>query len=510
MSSSQIIQRVTNFFSKKRLRSSNSIDELSNYVKLNDNSNNTELIHQSLVIQLQNNCLLASFPTELLIKIFQNLTLKEFLQICQTCQYFKEFIYKFFIYNKVDLKSPQSLNCFKKSIFKNKKFNKLALYVNDIKFSHPVKSTYNSDSINSLVIGSSSMYFKNTKDYIQILMEIISFLPNLQSITLYDITPGFHFPEWTSSLKVYAHEHNYYPMLRNLTLISESGWNIALRPNLLWSFGIIEELNLVNMIIDPNSLIKPKKLLTLSNDLGLLNKDLNGDNFINNFDNISNYNDSNKVFSPIKTLTLTSCSITSTSYNELMKYFQNVRVLKLISMKSHFDILLSKFFINLQEFHIDLNSKCFGSYDGNESNIINVNNSNSNNSNNSNYGLFNSTFVPKFYLNYLKFESIFEKISRFEIKKISFINVSFTNLKPIDPENITDKDNNLVNTNFFKFLNSLIQFESIEFVMLRNYKMHQKRERKDWQELLYPCFSSINMVRVKDKDGAILFCKTGS
>lgn len=478
--SSPFIQKMSNLFSKKRRRSSSS------------STRSFDQYQKSLILQSSNSLLLMSLPVELLLKVFENLSQRDFLQLCLTCKYLNLFIYKYFLYNWVDIKSFGSLLSFKKTILKNKKTNKLPVFVNNIKFCHPIKSNSHVDKYAAFTYSSPLSSNRFTLDYIESLMELVAFLPNLQSIDIYDITPGFQFPEWTSSIKQYAHEHNYYPTLKKLSLASEAGWNIALRPNLLWPFGSIQELQLNNMIVDSQSLTKPVNLLTLcyQDENGLL---INNKMFNNELD-------MDLVYSPISSLGLSSCSIASNSYNMLFKYFQNVQILKLSSLKSFYDILLCLNFPNLREFHLDLNSKCFSCYDSIEFNSINVNNDNSN------YGYFNSVFVPKFYLNYEKFRNIIEKIqTNPKIEKILLTNVSFTNLKPVDPEDITNEDHNLVNTNLYKFLETLKNFEKIEFVMLKNYTLHQQRSKQDWGNLLEPCFNSRNTIRVKDRDMSLLF-----
>jgi len=428
---------------------------------------------------------LLGLPLELIFKIVQNLDKKEWLILCLTCRYFNEFINTFFLYHDVKLNHKDALIRFRKTISKHKKTNKLSTYVRNIEFCRPVKEETETETT-SIVGFSYSSYGKDSTTYISIMLEIISLLPNLSNISLTQISPGFQFPEWTSSLKTYAHEHNYYFTIRKLSLSSESGWNIALRPNLLWPFGLIEELQLTDMIIDSSSLLKPP-LLTVTNENGPL---------------ITKQPISltpPETWSPIRTLTLSSCSIASNGSRYLKGYFKQVNCLKLVHLKSHYDLLLSHYFPNLKFLSIDLNSKGFSLYTSNEANSINVDNFNSN------FAYFNSMFVPKFYINYLQFIDVIEKLP--QVEKISLINVSFTNLKPIDPENIEDVECSLVNNNLFKFLSYLARFQNVEFVMLKNYKLHQSRTREDWENLLYPCFAPNNSVKVKDRDGSVLFSR---
>lgn len=428
---------------------------------------------------------LIGLPIELIRKIVQNLEVKDWLNLCRSCKYFNQLVNKFFLYHDVKIKDIEKLIKFKKTLSKNKKTNILSLYVNKIEFIHPIKEKPN---IKTNIAGFQyeDYEYDRSETYIGLMLEVISFLPNISEIGLFDISPGFQFPEWSSTLKTYAHEHNYYPSIRTLRLSSKEESSIALRPNLLWSFGLIEELILDDIVIDSNSLAKPH-LLTVTNENGpFLNRyDLNFDN--------------SKTWSPIERLSLISCSIASNGTRHLEQYFKEVKTLKLLSLKSYYDILLSNCFPSLVELHIDLNSKCFSFYDQQEINSINSGNINSN------LAYFNSKFVPKFYLNYKKFVEILEKLPN-NVEKIYLINVSFTNIIPVDPEKDND-ETNLVNNNLFEFLDLLKQFNSIEFVLLRNYKLHQTRNYEDWENLLSPCFTPINSIRVKDKDGSVLFSR---
>lgn len=465
-----MIQRLQLFTKKRRLLFADK--------KTNNQS-------EQVPIEYSPNTLLG-LPLELLYKIVQNLDCKEWLILCLTCRYLHDFVDTFFLYHDVKLTHKETLIRFQKTISKNKKHNKLSLYVKDIEFCRPVKESAEVQTT-SIAGFEFSTAGGPSSGYISIMLEIISLLPNLSHITLTQISPGFQFPEWASSLKTYAHEHNYYPSLRKLSLSSESGWNIALRPNLLWPFGLIEELELTDMIIDSSSLMKPH-LLTVA--------DVNGPLITSKEIAI----DQSLTWSPIQSLTLSSCSIAGNGSRYLNPYFKQVSALKLVHLKSHYDLLLSHYFGNLKDLSIDLNSKGFSLYTPSEANAINVDNFNSN------FAYFNSMFVPKFYINYLKFNDVIEKLPI--VEKISLINVSFTNLKPVDPETgDLDPDSNLVNNNLFKFLTFLSKYQNVEFVMLKNYKLHQSRNRQDWELLLSPCFTPNNSVKVKDKDGSILFSR---
>lgn len=425
---------------------------------------------------------LLGLPMELLITIVKNLELKEWLRLARVCRYLQDVVDKFFLYHSVKLYNHESLRLFKKAVAKDKKRNLLSLYVHEIEFHRPVKDFYEDESI----AGFSFSTRPQEESYISLCLEVIALLPNLTDVSLLNISPGFAFPDWTSSLKTYAHEHNYYPTVRRLSLSSEAGWSISLRPNLIWPFGIIEELALSEMIIDSGSMLKPA-LLTVANEQGPL------------ISKAALKSQSITTWSPIKILSLTSCSIASNGSRYLAGYFREVHTLKLISMKSHYDILLSHCFPGLKSLFIDLNSRAFSLYSTTEASAINTANDNNN------YEYFNSKFVPKFYLNYTRFVDVMDKLPL--VSSISFINVSFTNIKPVSPEDVDNPDHNLVNTNSYVFFQSLQRFGMIEFIMLKNYKLHQSRTRSDWSDLLDPCFTSTNCVRVKDKDGSVLFSR---
>ncbi|CEP25019.1 unnamed protein product [Cyberlindnera jadinii] len=429
---------------------------------------------------------LLGLPMELLQKVLQNLELRDWLTLALVCRYLQEVVDKYFLYNNVRLLNESSLRLFKKAISRDKKRNLLSLYVHGIEFHKPVKSTQEQTSIAGFGFSSRP----DNDSYIALMVEVISLLPNLSCISVLQISPGFCFPEWTSTLKTYAFEHNYYPSIRKLTLSSQQGWSIALRSNLLWPFGLIEELCLVEMIIDSSSLKKPP-LLTVSNEEGPLISPLITKNALKM--------ESTVTWSPIKILSLASCSIANNASRFLAGYFRDVHTLKLVSMKSHYDVLLSNCFPNLRTLYIDLNSKAFSLYNASEASVINTSNANSN------FAYFNSQFVPKFYLNYNHFKEIMDKVP--VVDTIVLTNVSFSNVKPVDPEDITNEDHNIVNNNGYVFLKSLQRFGMVQFILLKNYKLHKTRTRDEWSELLKPCFSSTNCVRVKDKDGSVLYSR---
>jgi hypothetical protein len=432
---------------------------------------------------------LLGLPLELLRKIIQNIEVEDWLNLCLTCKYFNQIVNKFFLYQDVKIRTKEKLVKFRKSISKNKKTNLLSLYVSRIEFIKPIKELQqNTETSIGGFSYSDPQYTDKSESYIGLVLEVISLLPNLSDISFRHIAPGFQFPEWTSSLKTNAHEHNYYPSIRRLRLSSEPGWSISLRPNLLWPFGLIDELILYDMVIDSNSLAKPP-LLTVTNGNGPLRN------------RYALTSESNQTWSPVRALSISSCSIASNGSRYLEQYFKDVEVLKLISLKSHYDILLCHCFPSLKELYIDLNSKCFSLYDQQVEGSINVGN------NNSNYAYFNSKFVPKFYLNYPKFTDVLEKKLPTNIEKICLVNVSFTNITPVDPEDRDNLESDKVNNNLFHFLKSLVDFKCIDFIMLKNYKLHQSRTLKDWETLLWPCFSSTNSIRVKDKDGSVLFSR---
>lgn len=410
--------------------------------------------------QNTNRLLITSLPPELIRKILLNLNKNDLMALCFTSKDFYLNIVEWFLYRNVELFREFDLRLFLNTILNNPK---LAHYVKSIKFHNPLEEEEEEEKKH--ITPASNIISFNNELYVELLLSIISILPNLREVSILEIPSGFKFP--ITSL-------NTLRKLSKLTITCENDWSIPLRPNLLWSFGDIHELSLSNMLIDSNSLKDPNHP-----DTSPPHPDTSAKGFI----------------SPIKNLTLTSCSITSTGSKHLSTYFQNVETLQLIELNNYFDLLICKNFSNLKYLAIDLNSKCFSLYNLNEFNSINVGNFNSN------YSYYNSKFIPKFYLNYLKFKEFIEFLP--VVSKITLVNVSFSNLLPINP----NLEINLVNNNLFSFLKFLSNFNSIEFVLLKNYKIHQKRNRTDWKLLLGPCFTDKNMVQVKDKDGFILFSK---
>ncbi|KAH3673046.1 hypothetical protein WICPIJ_009932 [Wickerhamomyces pijperi] len=417
---------------------------------------------------------LINLPLEIILKIFQtiDITRTDLLQLSLSCKYLRLITYKFLLYRSVKLTSSSSLLLFLRTI-------------NEMRLLLPSSPSLFHGGLLSLVkeIEFHCPTDQESDEYISNLMcDIIYSLPNLQHVSLCDITGSVKLPS-----KRYGYSQGGGFKLRKLTISARQFSVILLRPDLLLPFGKVEELEIERMVIDSKSFFIPE------------NKAISEADDHDHFDSLST-----------TCVSLSNCSLARNCCEQMSLCFQNVSVLKLSNLTTYLDIemFLTVELPKLSEFYLDLNSKCFSGYDSLEVQNINVGNINSN------YGYYKSRFVPNFYLNYTKFSFIFDQLSEHQdkIKKLVFTNTSFTNVKPITTQEkdytTANPDYDLVNDNCAKFLRSISNFDHLEFVMLKNYKLHQARSRDDWEKLLTPCFRAQggdNSVVVKDKDSSLLY-----
>lgn len=256
---------------------------------------------------------------------------------------------------------------------------------------HSAKNQVKSGNVFSSSSSSTSSYFsglfsrpENEKllhkysryTYIELLLDIIDYLPNLEHIALNDIDPGFMIPPWYSVLNdgtkeffnkilknqesmtrddlksfklskewIENYQTKYYslPRYKTLELVGRTKQmaNCLLKPFYFYAFGVFEELILENIDISSQSLECPFELLPLQMKL-----DKTG------------YLD---IHSPVSDLTLNNCNIVVNHgiFKNLHDYFSLVRSLTLLNLKNSYDLLLSNCFPLLQNLTIDCNSLCF-------------------------------------------------------------------------------------------------------------------------------------------------------
>ncbi|AET37794.1 putative SCF ubiquitin ligase complex subunit SKP2 Ecym_2036 [Eremothecium cymbalariae DBVPG len=212
--------------------------------------------------------------------------------------------------------------------------------------------------------------------YIELMIDILDYLPNLTHISMSEVRANFRIPLYYSILNdgtneynrklskepksltpedlqtfkiskkwlaEYREKFNSLPRYKSLEIraASNSRSAVYLRPNWLCLFGVCKELVLVNVTIDTQSLHAPLEYLPLYTKVG-------DHGFI-------------IVNSPVETLILNSCTIVPG--NGIMKllhsYFGRVRRLSLLNLESQHDLLLSKCLPLLTHLTIDFNSQCF-------------------------------------------------------------------------------------------------------------------------------------------------------
>lgn len=211
--------------------------------------------------------------------------------------------------------------------------------------------------------------------YIELMLDIIDFCPNLSHIILSEIHPGFKIPLWYSVLNDgsrdffkriikgqqsmnrddfmsfelspqwlsdYEEKYHTLPRFKKLELrASKNKSPVRLRSNMLSCFGVFEELILQNIAVDAESLDTPLEYLPLYMRLG-------EKGFLD-------------LHLPVTSLTLDGCEIIPG--NGIMKllcsYFHRVKNLRLLNLRSKFDLILSNCFPSLSYLTIDCNSSCF-------------------------------------------------------------------------------------------------------------------------------------------------------
>lgn len=221
--------------------------------------------------------------------------------------------------------------------------------------------------------------------YIELMLDIIDYLPNLSHIILSDVEPSFKIPLWYSvfndgskdffrkiikgqqsmnsnDLRTFQvsqqflndYERKFYALQRFKTLeiraISDPAKKhvpiVRMRPNMLCCFGIINELVLDNVIIDTESLDTPMEFLPL---------------YIRKEQKSASEKEIYDLHSTFNTLTLKQCHIVPG--NGILRlfnsYFRGVTNLSLLNISSKFDLLLCSCFPALKDLTIDCNSTCF-------------------------------------------------------------------------------------------------------------------------------------------------------
>ncbi|EDO14329.1 hypothetical protein Kpol_167p2 [Vanderwaltozyma polyspora DSM 70294] len=230
--------------------------------------------------------------------------------------------------------------------------------------------------------------------YIELMLDIIDYLPNLRHIIISNIEPNFKIPLWYSvfndgsrdffkkimngqqSMNIHdlrtfevstefvsQYEKKFYSLRRvktvelrasndsNNSSTSTSNHNnnsnnnsnnrVQFKPNLICCFGIIDELKLTNFTIDKESLDTPLEFVPL--------------HFKINDDGIYD------LHSTIRSLTLDGCHIVPG--NGILRlfhdYFKDTKDLSLLNMTSRYDLLLSNCFSSLKNLTIDCSSEVF-------------------------------------------------------------------------------------------------------------------------------------------------------
>jgi hypothetical protein len=160
---------------------------------------------------------------------------RDLLHLSSTCQVLHFWLSNEMIYERVGLYTKSQATQFHKVVCRGDN----AKYVRHLTVVHPTASLNTDD-----IAGYASPRAERSWD--EIILAVISKLPNLESLTLDEISPRFQFT--TSKHMLSKSKHG----VTKLYLSSESGWNIAARPELLAPFESLELLYLRNMVISPS------------------------------------------------------------------------------------------------------------------------------------------------------------------------------------------------------------------------------------------------------------------
>ncbi|AQZ09310.1 SKP2 (YNL311C) [Zygosaccharomyces parabailii] len=405
-----------------------------------------------------------------------------------------------FLVQTIEFKNPQCHD----SLLKYSKFHQ-----NE---SSLIGGTYLYDSTHDLDSDEkTAQYIRYT--YIELMLDIIDYLPNLTRVTLSDVQPGFKIPFWYSAfndgsrdffkkilkgqqsinsndLRTFEvsprfasdYESKFYSLPRIKVLEIKAAKDkrdrqqVALRPNLLCCFGVIDHLILESVIIDTESLDTPLEFVA----------------FHLRLDDSGVYD----LHSPVHSLTLQSCQVIPG--NGILRlvhdYFKCVRSLQLLDLTSKYDMLLCSCFNSLTDLTIDCNSKCFTNerlvsdsyyyqedlsqnYDGNDCDSLtetlcdvpedhtlsapppttpvvmslNLNylsrNPGTNRARNkkqialitkSQGEFFRQFRVPEFHYFYHYYKQLWDRLPRKNIN-VSIINIPFTNVYPLSPQLYCEK-----------------------------------------------------------------------
>lgn len=251
--------------------------------------------------------------------------------------------------------------------------------------------------------------------YIELMLDIIDYLPNLIHLKLTHIDKTFKIPLWYSvfndgsrdfmkkiikgqqsmtmdDLRTFQisdnfakeYEHKLYglPRIKRLelhgSLNNGKDITVPLRSNLLCCFGIVNELILVNLVIDTVSLDTPMEFLPLNlrRETKIVSDDVDTSTINRLSNKISDNKDYNnkksrqrqQIASPSFTVHATYNSLTLQACNIIpgngilrlfQAYFKDVKRFSLLSLVSTFDLLIANCFPNLKDLTIDCDSKCF-------------------------------------------------------------------------------------------------------------------------------------------------------
>ncbi len=294
---------------------------------------------------------LPGLPLEVLQKILPHLSKRDLFSLAETCVGLNNLLTQDYLYRSVELKNKNKMIKFLKTVSKSSSLSNMVL---EIIFVHPV-----ADANKDFEIGKTGYsYSAVTQEppYVDIVLELLLRLKNLKSANLTDISPRFEFS--AAALKRINKLHTGANSFQILRLSSEYGWNIPLRPNLVYPFGDIKELHLTNVVIDGESFEIPNKAIK---DLITSSPAAAGLSFLRQFRSLDHEHKQTQTqtHSPVNSLTLAGCTVSSNGWKRLQNYFTELTTLKLKSLTHVHDLAIPSCFVGLEILEVDLGSSIF-------------------------------------------------------------------------------------------------------------------------------------------------------
>ncbi|ANB12377.1 hypothetical protein AWJ20_628 [Sugiyamaella lignohabitans] len=202
---------------------------------------------------------LSVLPVEIIENILEQLVadrevwdfIRDLFSLSATCRYLNSILADEILYDKVVIRNKRQAKSFYKCICSSKSYKKKtpsltkpSLLVKHIVFVHPYKDFQPDMGHMGHMMSTSSTPIE--KSWAELILEIISKLPNLEHIELREISPNFEFPAFLMNIfpaKVLPQR------LISLYMSSEEGWRVGITESQIWPFANFQKLYLHSMTL---------------------------------------------------------------------------------------------------------------------------------------------------------------------------------------------------------------------------------------------------------------------